>query len=120
MFLGEGKTFRRRVSLLFVHDQVNETILHLFFECQSSTARWFLLGIQWLPVLDICQKLQHQKEISQAPTSWICLPLRLGAFGRKGINLSSTTKLLGCLDGKEYSGLKLYFTFIGYLSTKEC
>jgi hypothetical protein len=46
--------------------------------------------------------------------------LRLGAFGRKGMNLSSTTKLLGCLDGKEFSGLKLYFTFIGYLSTKEC
>ena len=49
------------------HDQVNETILHLFFECQSSTARWFLLGIQWLPVPDICQKLQHQKEIFTGP-----------------------------------------------------
>jgi len=61
-----------------------------------------------------------RRKFSQAPTSWICLPLRLGAFGRKGMNLSSTTKLLGCLDGKEFSGLKLYFTFIGYLSTKEC
>ena len=41
--------------------------LHLFFDCQSSIARWQALGIQWLQQGDIVQKLQHQKSTFQGP-----------------------------------------------------
>ena len=48
-------------------DRVDESSLHLLFECQSSIARWQILGIQWQQHGNIIQKLQHQKAIFNAP-----------------------------------------------------
>jgi hypothetical protein len=42
-------------------DQVDETSMHLFFECSSSVVRWFVIGIQWDQQGSIFEMLQHQR-----------------------------------------------------------
>jgi hypothetical protein len=44
------------------HEQVDETSLHLFFECTSSVSRWFAVGIQWEQQGSVFQMLMHQRE----------------------------------------------------------
>jgi hypothetical protein len=44
------------------HVQVDETSLHLFFDCSSSITRWYSIGIQWGQEDIIFDLLQHQHD----------------------------------------------------------
>jgi hypothetical protein len=40
-------------------DLIQETSLHLFFECTSSAARWYATGIQWNLQINVTQMLMQ-------------------------------------------------------------
>jgi hypothetical protein len=42
-------------------EDVQESVEHLFFDCQSATCRWFALSITWNAHLNIHQKIQVAK-----------------------------------------------------------
>lgn len=42
-----GKHLDEGYSCVLYHDNVEETVLHLFFDCTLSTTRWFILDIHW-------------------------------------------------------------------------
>ena len=48
------------------HDNVEETAMHLFFECTSSVARWFVLGWQWSVQGSLFQMLKQQNRHVQS------------------------------------------------------
>jgi hypothetical protein len=48
-------------------EQVDETSMHLFFECTSSTARWYVIGIQWENQGSIVDMLHQQRHSFQGP-----------------------------------------------------
>lgn len=43
------------------HDNIDETMIHLFFECSTSTTRWFMIGIQWTVQGSIFQMLTQKR-----------------------------------------------------------
>lgn len=48
-------------NCVMCHEHVEETAMHLFFECPSTTARWYKLNIQWQVQDDIFQTLLLQR-----------------------------------------------------------
>jgi hypothetical protein len=54
-FLEEG------YSCALCLEDVEESVEHLFFDCQSAACRWFALGISWNDHPNIHQKLQAAK-----------------------------------------------------------
>lgn len=50
-FLEEG------YCCVLCHDNIKETIKHLFFDCPATITRWFVLGITWEEDATIYQKL---------------------------------------------------------------
>jgi hypothetical protein len=45
-------------SCVLCLEDVEESVEHLFFDCNSTACRWFALGITWNAHLDIHQKIQ--------------------------------------------------------------
>lgn len=56
-----GKFLEEGYLCPLCHDGVVETFMHLFFECSSSTARWYWIGIQWTVQGTVFQMLTHMK-----------------------------------------------------------
>lgn len=56
-----GKFLEEGYSCPMCHDNIDETLLHLFFECSTSTTRWFMLGIQCSVQGSIFQMLTQKR-----------------------------------------------------------
>jgi hypothetical protein len=52
------KFFEDGYSCVLCLEDVEESVEHLFFDCNSTACRWFALGITWNAHLDIHQKIQ--------------------------------------------------------------
>jgi hypothetical protein len=56
-----GKFLEEDYSCPLCHENIYETMMHLFFECSMATTRWFLIGIQWTVHDSISQMLIQKK-----------------------------------------------------------
>jgi hypothetical protein len=56
-----GKHLEEGYACPLCHDNVDETMLHLFFECSSVTTRWYMIGIQWSVQHNVFQMLEQKK-----------------------------------------------------------
>jgi len=48
-------------------DNLEETVMHLFFDCSTSITRWFCLGFVWNIQGSIFQMIVQQKEALELP-----------------------------------------------------
>jgi hypothetical protein len=67
MLRRRGKHLEEGYYCVLCPDQSIETSRHLFFECSSSVARWFAIGIQWEQHDDVFHMIQHQRDTHTGP-----------------------------------------------------
>jgi hypothetical protein len=51
-----------------MHEGIEETFEHLFFECSTATCRWFALGISWSNSNNSNQKIYMAKQAFPQPS----------------------------------------------------
>jgi retron-type reverse transcriptase len=67
MLRRRGKSLEEGYFCPLCHEDIDETVMHLFFECSSATTRWFLIGIQWTDYDSISQMLTQKKAQLNVP-----------------------------------------------------
>jgi hypothetical protein len=55
--LRRNKFLKEGYNCVLCQDQVEETIEHLFFDCPTTTSRWFALGLTWEEGGNVHEKL---------------------------------------------------------------
>jgi hypothetical protein len=62
-----NKVLEDGYNCVLCHEEVEETLVHLFFDCPSATCRWLALGINWATNSNVHQKIYIARQAFVEP-----------------------------------------------------
>jgi hypothetical protein len=62
-----NKVLEDGYNCVLCHEEVEETLEHLFFDCPSATCRWLALGINWASNANVHQKIYIARQAFSKP-----------------------------------------------------
>ena len=97
------------IACVLCNDGVEETIDHLFFECDFAKKCWDKLGIQWVNDDDIHRKIERSNQLAGLSFFMEIFSLLPGSSGKSGIGWFFMEFKFASTDGLQTSRRKLLF-----------